>query len=212
VSRRGVYRGLFSALLDDPDFQRLTPSARLVLLILRLCAQAGAAAIFRAYIGTVAEQTGLPVEDVETALGELERSPSPQRPWIYREGGVIWVRNALRFDPHVRLADDKHRKAVEKAVQGLPRLSIVAKFCSYYGIASPFDGSPEILRRPSEDPSKTTPLRVPNTEVPNTEVPSAEYRPVVEGLARPSPNGSHIPTASPSGDDDDDLVEEDLPR
>jgi hypothetical protein len=165
MSRRGVYRGIFSAMLDDPDYQRLTPDARLVLLTLRLCAQAGAAAIFRFYTPVLAEQTGLVSDDVEKALVELASSPSTEEPWVFREGPVAWVRNGLRYDPNLRLADPKHRKSVERAVQDLPRLAIVARFCEYYELASPFDDSTEGLGRASEDlSSPNTEYRVPNTE------------------------------------------------
>jgi hypothetical protein len=184
MSRRGVYRGVFSSLIDDPDYQRLTPSARLVLLTLRLCSQAGAAAIFRVYVVVLAEQTGLEVVDVEKALGELACSPSPEKPWIYQDGPVVWVRNALRYDPNLRLADEKHRKGVERAVAALPRLGIVARFCRYYDIASPFDDVAETWGGHVEDVSP------PNTE---SEV-LPEVLPETEterGVRASSPNGAH---------------------
>ena len=78
---------------DDPDFQRLTPFARLVLVVLRLCAQAGPAVIFR-YYPAVLCQTGLSAPEFEAALEELEQ-PAPRQPWIYRESVVVWVRNGL---------------------------------------------------------------------------------------------------------------------
>ena len=166
MTRRGVYRGIFSSLIDDPDYQRLSSDARLTLLTLRLSAQAGAAAIFRVYMAVLAEQTGLEPRAVEKALVELASSPSPEKPWVLQEGPVVWVRNALRYDPNIRLADPKHVKSIERAVAALPRLAIVAKFCRYYRIASPFDGPGEGLPSPSEDPSP------PNTEtevLPETE-------------------------------------------
>ena len=186
MTRRGVYRGIFSSLIDDPDYQRLTPPARLVLLTLRLCSQAGAAAIFRVYVVLVAEQTGIEVSEVEKALGELASSPSPERPWIFRDGPVVWVRNALRYDPNLRLADEKHKKSVERAVAALPRLPIVAKFCRYYEITSPLNGSGESLGSSSEDPSP------PSTE--SEVLPESEVQPESEterGVRASSPNGSH---------------------
>jgi len=162
MSRRGVFRAIFSAMLDDPDYQRLTPHARLVLLTLRLCVQAGACAIFRCYAAVLAEQTGLTTDEVERALVELASSPSPEQPWVFREGPVVWVRNGLRYDPTLRLADPKHRKAVERAVEALPKLDLVARFCEYYGIVSPFEGSPETLGSPGH------PIPIPNPN-PNAE-------------------------------------------
>lgn len=184
MTRRGVYRGLYSSLLDDPDYQRLSSHGRLVLLTLRLSAQAGAAAIFRVYRGVIAEQTGLEPCEVETAFAELARTPAPEKPWIFQEGPVVWVRNALRYDPNIRLADLKHRKSIERAVAALPRLAIVASFCRYYQIASPFDGASEGLGSPSED------LSPPSTE---SEVPETESE---EGVRASSPTAT-TPSSAP---------------
>jgi hypothetical protein len=183
VSNRGAYRGCFTSLVDDPDYQLLKPNARLVLLTLRLSPACGPAAIFRSYPAVVAEQSGLDLDAVELAEKELETSPDAERPWILRQGGIVWIRNALRYDPNIRLADPKHRIAIERAVAGLPRLEIVARFCDYYGIARPFVDPPKGLGRPSEDlsPPSTTPRTI-------TEDDSERgFRP----LGSPSGNGSH---------------------
>lgn len=131
---RGLYRGVYSSLPDDPDFQRLSPNARLVFYTCRLCAQAGPAAIFRYYPELLIVQTGLKAPQLEAALQELERET-----WILREGVVLWVRNGLRHDPNVRLANPKHRKGVMRALESLPHLNIVLRFCDYYQIIYPFD-------------------------------------------------------------------------
>lgn len=141
MARRGLFRGLFSVIFEDPDYQRLTPHARLVLLTARLCCQAGPAAIFRYYLEVLARQTGLTPKAVEAALQELEREH-----WIERDGPVMWVRNGLRYDPYLRLSDGKHRKAIERHLEALPRVGMVLRFCDYYEFARPF-----------EDPSKTYP-------------------------------------------------------
>lgn len=134
MSERGVYRGIYSALVDDPDYHRLKANERLVLVTARICKQAGPAGIFRFYPSLLAEQTGLKVRDVETALAGLEREG-----WVLREGPVLWIRNALRHDPNLHLANERHRTSVENALRDLPRLAIVLKFCNYYQIAKPFE-------------------------------------------------------------------------
>lgn len=146
MSDRGTYRGLFSAIFDDPDYQALTPDARLVLLTVRLCLQAGPGAIFRYYPAVIASQTGLALEDVDKALRELA-----QADWVVRDDTILWVRNGLRYDPSVRLGDPKHRKAVEKALAALPKRAIVLMFCDHYEITRPFDGPTKALRRPIEE-------------------------------------------------------------
>lgn len=160
MAGRGVHRGVHSALLDDPDFQRLSTDARLALYTVRLCKQAGPAVIFRYYPALLSAQSGLSPRRLEAALVELEAGR-----WIAREGVVLWVRNGLRHDPTMRLANRKHRAAVDRAVAELPHCQLVLTFCDYYKIAKPFEshsiGDPGLtLRRPkkTEEDRSTTKL------------------------------------------------------
>src|SRR5262245_30833373 len=104
---RGVYRGIYSAMPDDLDFQRLPPHARLLLYTLRVCRDAGPAAIFPYSGETLMRQTGLSRPQLASAFAALEADS-----WILREPPLVWIRNALRYDPTLRLADPKHRSAV----------------------------------------------------------------------------------------------------
>ena len=133
-SSRGIYRGVYSSLFDDPDFQHLTPEARLALLVVRQCKQAGAAAIFRFYPAVLVAQTGLAMKTLDRALGQLVANG-----WIEREDCIIWVRNGLRYDPHVHMSNPKHFAGVQKHLQELPRLPIILRFCDYYSLPYPFD-------------------------------------------------------------------------
>lgn len=140
MSQHGVYRGLHSSLFDDPDYQLLSADARLVLLTARLCRDAGPAVIFRYYPELLCRQTGLSRSRFDKALEGLAKDN-----WIYSDGVVLWVRNGLRHDPNLRLADRKHFASVCRQLDGLPTSPLVAKFCDYYGIT-----------RPSEGPSETS--------------------------------------------------------
>lgn len=130
---RGIYRGIYSALVDEQDYQALSPHARLTLLTCRVSAQAGPAAIFRYYPELLMVQTGLKAAQLERALVELEHGN-----WIYREGVVLWVRNGLRYDPYTTLANAKQRKGVTNWLEGLPKSALVLKFCDYYQLPYPF--------------------------------------------------------------------------
>src|SRR5262245_20245605 len=153
---RGTYRAVYSSLPDDPDFQDLTPFARLVFYTLRLCHQAGPGCIFRYYHEVIARQSGLSIRAVETALAELEKTG-----WIIRDEPVIWIRNGLRHDPTMRLSDRKHRAGVIRALESLPRRGVVLTFCDYYDLPRPFDGPSMTLPEknvsgpPSPIPKKT---------------------------------------------------------
>lgn len=132
---RGVYRGVHSILLDEPDFQRLTPRARHVFLTARLCKDAGPACIFRYYPEVLMRQTGYSRRQLTDALEELSREN-----WAYSDGSVIWLRNGLRHDPHVRLNDRKHLAAVLRQLDGLPASALIARFRDYYKIGRASDG------------------------------------------------------------------------
>jgi len=183
VGDRGVYRGLYSALFDDPDYQRLSTGARCLLLTARQCSQAGVAAIFRYYPAVLAAQTGLSLLRVEAGLVELEGGD-----WIARDGPVLWVRNGLRYDPLVRLSDPKHRKGVIRTLAGLPKVGLVLKFCDYYEIVRPFGDPSETLRRPSslwrseEDPDSDS-EEDPDSEKPSVSGSAADARRRLNGLA-----------------------------
>lgn len=140
---RGLYRGVYGALFDHPDYQLLSSNARLALLTARQCAQAGAAAIFRYYPEVLARQTGLSAPRLAAALRELAEHPHPEDSWIVFDDLVLWVRNGLRHDPFTRLADEKHRKSVLKALSALPHTRVVVSFCEYYKLPRPFQGSPK---------------------------------------------------------------------
>ena len=144
MNARGSYRAVFTVLFDDPDYQRLSAHARLLLLTLRQCRDAGAAAIFRYYREILRAQTGLDDAQLEAAFEELESPPSGA-PWIYRDTAVVWVRNALRYDPTLRLANERHRIGVENALRSLPHSKVVAKFCDYYQITMPLERSPKTI-------------------------------------------------------------------
>lgn len=131
---RGLYRGVYSALFEDMDYQALSPHARLTLLTLRLCKEVGPGCIFRYYSQVVASQTGLAELEVEQALQELETRPSPSKAFIHRDGPVLWITRGLQFDPSLRLDNPKHLISLLRSVTALPNVPMVATFCQYYGI------------------------------------------------------------------------------
>lgn len=156
---------MYCSLVDSVDFQLLSAKARHVFLTARLSQQAGPAAIFRYYPGVLAEQTGLALREIEAAVRELVDAG-----WARLEDGILWLVNALKYDPTMRLHNPKHRAAVLRALEALPGRPIVASFCKYYGleclsdrhsIAYPKLGSPntevlpETTRGTTREPKKT---------------------------------------------------------
>jgi uncharacterized phage protein (TIGR02220 family) len=129
---RGVYRGVSSVLFDDPDYQRLPTPARCLLVTLRLCRDAGPAAIFEYSADKLMRQTGLSRKRLEASFHILETEH-----WIEREPPIIWIRNGLRYDPVFRPSNPYHQSAILSSLQILPRWDIVARFCRYYDLPVP---------------------------------------------------------------------------
>ena len=98
---RGIWRGVYSSITDHPDFQVLSPNARLVILVCRVGSSNTAASIFRYYREALGVQTGLSRDDLEAALCELEKKPNATTPWIVRDEQVLWIRNGLKHDPNL---------------------------------------------------------------------------------------------------------------
>lgn len=149
MASRGTFRAIHGALLDDPDFQTLSSQARHTLLTARLCPQNTIASIFRWYSELLCRQTGYAWRVLDRALRELAERPSVEAPWIVYDKATLWIRNGLRYDPTVSLADSKHRIAIERAVAALPKTETVLKFCDYYRIPRPFEAPREALPRAS---------------------------------------------------------------
>lgn len=124
---RGESRGIYTAIVHDLDFVPLAPPAKLLWYTLRL--ELGLSGIGVLYAASLPEPTGLSAFDVDAALQELSVTQ-----WLVRERNVMWLRNALRFDPYVNMKGRVHVQSVVGHLAGLPRLKIVSDFCSYYGI------------------------------------------------------------------------------
>lgn len=127
MSDRGEYRGIRTVLVDGPDYQSLTPAARLVFLTLKL--NLGSSGIDVLYAAQLVEQTGYPLKAVEAALAELERAD-----WIRRERNVVWIVDGLKHEPSLTLANANHVAKLRRHLEGLPSLAIVEAFAERYGL------------------------------------------------------------------------------
>jgi uncharacterized phage protein (TIGR02220 family) len=153
---RGIYRSLYVSIWDDPSFLALNSEAKMALVYLRTSPLSNMPCIFRCYKEAIREHTGLSDEAVARALETLCNAG-----WIKIEGGIVWVRNALKYDPNISLNNSKHVEAVRKILAGLPKLTIVVDFCAYYGIDMPYpipnrEGAPYpmAITEPDPEPEK----------------------------------------------------------
>lgn len=182
---RGVHRGVYSVLVDDLDFQKLSPRTRHVFLTLRLSKEVGPACIFVFYPEVVGRQTGYTARQVEAAMVELEQSPDSEHPWVRREGPLVWLRNGLLHDPTMTLANENHLKSVARWIDGLPRVNLVLTFCEYYKIGRPSGWPVNGITPPALS-------EYPGTQVPSTQVPSADaMRGLVDAIG-PAPGALSV--------------------
>lgn len=129
MSERGEYRSISVSLIDGPDFQRLPERARSMFIMLKLnFGPTGIGVWYPAELtARLSAQTGASVAGIQDALMTLEKAG-----WIEREVNVVWIIGQLEHDPHVKLANGKHRTMVQTVTDGLPRLGIVGRFIKYY--------------------------------------------------------------------------------
>jgi hypothetical protein len=104
VPRGGRYRMIPVGLWENTEFQRLTPNARYVYMNLTSGSLSSFAGIGLLYIEALQRETGLRIAELENALAELEKTPTPARSWIVRDLGVVWVRRQLMSDPAIEKA------------------------------------------------------------------------------------------------------------
>ncbi|MHB1863404.1 MAG: hypothetical protein ACYCVL_10580 [Gemmatimonadaceae bacterium] len=161
---RGEYRSIRRVLLDGPDFQRLSASERHVFLTLKLTAgPVGLEVEYEeATVVRLAAQTGIEPSVVRRAMAGLVASG-----WVRREANVFWVVGHIDHEPSRNSNDPKHRKSVQRYVNSLPRLEIVADFIVAHAEWFPADEYKAPAKghgSPTEGPSKGLPSTETETE------------------------------------------------
>lgn len=155
---RGNYRSIHTVIVDGPDFQALSPGAKLVWYTLKMTLGPSGIDVVPALVATLVERTGASVSQCEKGLAQLV-----ERGWVQVDRNVVWMVDGLRHDPHIRLSNQNHRAKVASHINGLPRLPIIDLFRTYYGLSQPPAEIPstgpiahvdDALDMPSENPSK----------------------------------------------------------
>jgi hypothetical protein len=127
---RGNYRSIHCVIVDGPDFQALSPGAKLVWYTLKMTLGPSGIDVIPALAGTLMERTGLDDKAIAKGLGQLETAG-----WIRRERNIVWMVEGLRHDPHLSLINQNHRAQIAAHLNGLPRLAIVDAFRAHYEFA-----------------------------------------------------------------------------
>jgi hypothetical protein len=129
---RGAFRSIYCALVDGPDFQAFSPGAKLVFYTLKMTLGPSGIDVVPALVATLEERTGADANQVEKGLAQLI-----EKKWVERDRNVVWIVDALRYEPAFSLENQNHRAKIRRHLDGLPKLPIVDRFRAYYGIAAP---------------------------------------------------------------------------
>lgn len=127
MTERGEFRAIMTVIVDGPDYQSLSPKARLTLLTVKLSLGPSGIDVIPGLKAALSERTGLSPSVLEAALGELVRAG-----WVQVERNVCWVIDGLKFEPALNVRNENHRKSIFKHLNGLPRLAIVGAFVRHY--------------------------------------------------------------------------------
>lgn len=129
MAGRGEYSAIHTAVVDAADFQALGPDARLCFYTLKMILGPSGIEVVRCFVAQMEQLTGLSGERLGAALNELSG-----KGWLAKQGDVVWLRNGLKHNPNVNLANEKHRTGVTRHLEGLPRSEIVNAFCKHYSL------------------------------------------------------------------------------
>lgn len=142
MSDKGQYGAIYVRLYEDLNFLRLSFPARDLLRYLLTCPGRNIANIFILNREQVTRHIGLKSRQIDRYLEELLSIPTdlpnpPYHPWIAYEIPIIWVINGLKHEPGISLDNPKHKEAVQKIIDSLPKREILYKFLTYYGYEIP---------------------------------------------------------------------------
>ena len=132
-------------MFDSRQYQALPPDAKLVLLTLkhnRLNNMAGIFSFQSGELYTLQNHTGLSVKAIEKALLRLK-----DENWIIQDDDILWIRNQLKHDPHIKLTHSKHLTGIYNVLNSLPESQIVIDFCEKYGLDKPYESLTQSLSK-----------------------------------------------------------------
>lgn len=121
-----------NAIWSDPDFEGLSPAAKLTYLWSFTNPRCGMAGIYQVSLRAVTFETGLSVEQAQAAMGELERHR-----FVFFDGKVLWIRARVK---HLRSRHPNFAKSIWKDVERVASHPFAAWFLTLYGSDSWLDG------------------------------------------------------------------------
>ena len=180
--RRGDYVGINDTLVEDTGFRALPSAARLLLLVLRLSPEAGRTAFYRVHRVLIPPRTGLTEDRIARAEQALVDGG-----WIHVDGDIVWITNALRWNPGVHFNNVKHVKGVLNELSALPKTALMAEFIGHYRwLFDPYDDLADAVQNLLDYHSNTPPRVQPPAQKPRpqatAEAPTEAVKAVIDRL------------------------------
>lgn len=155
---RGEYRPIYAALLDGPEYQKLSGDARQLLVILKIKLGAVGIGCVPSFENACVYWAARRLREVRKALAELQ-----EQGWIEVEENVVWLVRGFEFEPSFEPSNINQRKYVQRTLDALPNLPIVQRWKARYAawvpegyVPPPSKGLPDPLRS-STTTTTTTP-------------------------------------------------------
>ena len=130
--------------------------------------------IYKFYVPVIAQQTGVKDTVCHTVLDTLSDTH-----WIRILDGLVWVRNALRYDPNIFLHNPKHLVAIQKILLSLPKSKLIKEFAEFYKISLPesYNNNDTVSDTVSDTLSKPSGKGIRYTETEKEPEPDTEKEP-----------------------------------
>lgn len=142
-----TYRQIHTHIWDDPDFETLSPYAKLIFIYGFSNRHRNEAGLYTITIRKLAFETGLSQEDAGAAIKEIEAKGMWQYDW---DNQVLWIKNAIRY----QTVTEKNLTAIKRDIATI-NSPLVAEFEEYYkDLLSPSEGGSKGDRRGIEPPRK----------------------------------------------------------
>lgn len=119
-----TYRQIHTHIWDDPDFEELTPQAKLVFIYGFSNKHRNEAGLYPITFRKLAFETGLTIEEAQNAIREIEGRGMWRYDW---DNQVLWVKNALKY----QTVTEKNIVAIKKDIQVI-NSPLVQEFEVYY--------------------------------------------------------------------------------
>ncbi len=148
------HRSLHNDVLDKPEYRILSKDAKHTLLALKFSRIGNYGGIFvlaRGELLTLSEQTSISETGLKKAIAELNETK-----WVIVEEPMIWLKG-LGLEDWFSFNCSKHIAGLEKnIIKSLPNYPLVAKYCEYHKLATPFEAPSDALPTPLVSTSTLT--------------------------------------------------------